>query len=232
MTPQFASLREAVLCPVSSSGLSPASRQQTEDWEGWNSHVTLGAPLSAGAECVSVETCHVTSQHSVPNICKHHSCVTPCGQMWRFLWQSNQLTSYYVLSRVKQWARVIVWRLFQTLQAMLQMLQFNRLERYQDCLPNWQARVKVPSPSLNSNRKVKEEFGLWDASKILWATTITQDHKPNQSPKFLGLSLSTTSLGYFIELQNRKMKCVPRKLPVCKLCRAQIFLSFCLFTNN
>ena len=35
-----------------------------------------------------------------------------------------------------------------------------------------------------------------------------------------------------IEQKNRKMKCVPRKLPVCKLCRAQIFLSFGLFNNS
>ena len=35
----------------------------------------------------------------------------------------------------------------------------------------WQARVQVPSPSPKSNRKGKEEFGLWAVSKILWATT-------------------------------------------------------------
>ena len=44
----------------------------------------------------------------MPNICKHRSsCVTPCGQMWRFLWQSHQLTSLSVTICVKQSALVI-----------------------------------------------------------------------------------------------------------------------------
>ena len=168
-------------CFMSSVQLWAEPGQPAADWRLGGMKFARYARSSAvcwgGVCCVSVETCHVTSQHSVPNICKHHSCVTPCGQMWRFLWQSNQLTSYYVSSRVKQWARVSVWRLFQALQGMLQML------------------------SIQSFRMISR------------------------------LPLKA-SLIHYIELQNRKMKCVPRKLPVCKLCKAQIFLSFGLFTNS
>ena len=89
------------------------------DWLGGRDEIrTLRSELGClpgSAEWISVEFCHVTSQHSVPNICKHRSsCVTPCGQMWRFFWQSHQLISLSVTICVKQSALVTVWRLFQS----------------------------------------------------------------------------------------------------------------------